>query len=190
MVEFRTDDDDSDDGDDRGTANGIRRGVVEPALRGDELTVLLGFLNRQRQLVAWKVRDVPDGQLRSVSTPSGFTLHGVVRHLTNVDRSWIRDVFAAEPDLPFDWTDADPDGEWHVPDGVTMAELLADYAAEAVRCDAVVLAADSLDVVAAQGGFSLRWIVLHLIEETARHLGQIDVLREQVDGAVGEEPKG
>jgi hypothetical protein len=69
-----------------------------------------------------------------------------------------------------------------------MADLLAEYAAEARRCDAVIAASPSLDVVSASRGVNLRWILLHLIEETARHLGQLDLLRERADGSAGEEP--
>ena len=175
-----------DDG--SGTTNGLRGGVLEPAQLGDERTALLGFLQRQRDLVAWKVRDAPDDVLRSVATPTGLTLHGVVRHLEHVERSWFREVFAGEDDLPYAWTDEGPDGELHVPPQVTMASLLADYAEESARCDTVIAAAPSLGAVSARRGFSLRWIVLHLIEETARHLGHLDLLREQADGEVGEEP--
>jgi len=171
-----------------GTANGQRGGVTEAAHLGDERTTLMGFLQRQRDLVAWKLRDVPDDILRSVRTPSGVTLHGVVRHLENVERSWFRDDFAAERDLHFDWTDDDHDGEWHVAEDVTMATLLVNYAAESERCDAVIAAAPTLDEVSEDGSFSLRWIIVHLIEETGRHLGHIDLLREQADGAVGEDP--
>jgi uncharacterized damage-inducible protein DinB len=115
-------------------------------------------------------------------------LHGLVRHLTNVERSWLRDVFAGEEGLVFDWTEQDPDAEWRVPAGTTMADLLGDYAAESRRCDAVVMGATSLDAVSAQRDMSLRWILLHLVEETARHLGHIDLLRERADGSTGEEP--
>ncbi len=160
---------------------------MDPAPRGDERTALVGFLQRQRELVAWKAGGADDSVLRSVSTPTGLTLHGMVRHLENVERSWIRDVFAGQQGLVFAWTDDDPDGEWHVPADVPMAQLLADYAAETRLCDAVIEAA-SLDDVGVQRGFSLRWILLHLIEETARHLGQMDLLRENADGTVGEEP--
>ena len=71
-----------------------------------------------------------------------------------------------------------------------MADLLAAYAAEAERCDAVIAAAPSLDATATDedGTFSLRWVILHMIEETGRHLGHMDLLREYADGAVGEEP--
>ena len=170
-----------------GTANGTRFGITEAAHHGDERTTLLGVLQRQRDLVAWKLRDVPDEVLGGVATPSGMGLHGLVRHLTNVERSWLRDVFAGEEGLAFDWTDQDPDAEWRVPAGTTMADLLAAYAAEGRRCDAVVRAA-ALDAVSVQRNMSLRWILLHLVEETARHLGHIDLLRERADGSTGEEP--
>jgi uncharacterized damage-inducible protein DinB len=171
-----------------GTVNGTRFGVTEAAHHGDERTTLLGVLQRQRDLVAWKLRSAPDQVLRSAATPSGMDLHGLVRHLTNVERSWLRDVFAGQEDLHFDWTEDDPDGEWRVPADTNMAELLADYAEESGRCDDVVAAAPSLDAVSTSRDLSLRWILLHLVEETARHLGHIDLLREQADGNTGEEP--
>ncbi len=173
-----------------GTENGVLGdGIAEGAHLGDERTALLGFLQRQRDLVAWKVKGVPDDVLRSVSTPTGLTLHGLVRHLEHVERSWIRDTFAGQTDLPYAWTDDDPDGELHVPEGITMAQLLADYAAESKLCDEVI-AAVSLDDRSVHRGRNLRWIVIHLIEETARHLGHIDLLRENADGSVGEDPEG
>jgi uncharacterized damage-inducible protein DinB len=175
-----------DDG--SGALNGARGGVTEAAHRGDERTTLLGFLQRERDLVAWKLADASDESLRSVSTPTGITLHGVVRHLEHVERSWFRETFAGEDGLSYDWTDEDPDGEWHVPDHVAMADLLAAYRAEQALCDAVIAAAPSLDSLSAERGVSLRWIITHLIEETARHLGHIDLLREQADGATGEDP--
>jgi uncharacterized damage-inducible protein DinB len=176
-----------DDG--SGTENGRRLGITEAAHHGDERTALLGFLQRQRDLVGWKLRDAPDGVLRAVTTPTGMGLHGLVRHLTNVERSWLRGVFAGQQGLVYDWTDEDPEAEWQVPADTTMADLLSDYAGEARRCDAVVTAADSLDVLSARRDMSLRWILLHVIEETARHLGHIDLLREHADGSTGEEPR-
>jgi uncharacterized damage-inducible protein DinB len=173
--------------DDSATRNGIRYGIIDPAPRGDERTSLVGFLQRQRELVAWKVSGASDDVLRKASSPTGMTLPGIVRHLENVERSWIRDVFAGQEDLVYDWTDEDPDGEWRVPADVPMAQLLAAYADETALCDAVIAQA-SLDDMAVRREFSLRWILLHLIEETARHLGQLDLLREDADGTVGEEP--
>jgi uncharacterized damage-inducible protein DinB len=172
-----------------GDANGLRGGVTEPAHVGDERTTLLGFLQRQRDLVAWKMRDASDETLASVRMPSGLTLHGIVRHLENVERSWFREFFAGEIGLRFDWTDEDPDADMRA-EGVPMAALLAAYAAETKLCDEVIAAAPSLDATAVDpdGTYSLRWVIVHMIEETGRHLGHIDLLREQADGAVGEGP--
>ena len=177
-----------DDG--TGTTNGNRFGITEAAHHGNERTTLPGMLQRQRDLVRWKLQDADDQRLRDVVTESGMGAHGLVRHLTNVERSWIRDVFAGEQGLTFDWTDDDPDGEWRVPTDTTMSELLDRYADEARQCDIVVAAAESLDVVSTTRSMSLRWILLHLVEETARHLGHLDLLRERADGATGEEPTG
>ena len=172
-----------------GSVNGARGGVTEPAHVGDERTTLMGFLQRQRDLVAWKVREASDETLASVRTPSGLTLHGIVKHLENVERGWFRRFFAGETGLRFDWTEDDPDGDFRA-EGVPMADLLAAYAAETARCDAVIAAAPSLDATATDedGTYSLRWILVHMIEETGRHLGHMDLLREHADGAVGEEP--
>jgi uncharacterized damage-inducible protein DinB len=175
-----------DDG--SGTANGIRFGITEAAHHGDERTTLLGVLQRQRDLVGWKLRDASDEAQNRARTPTGMTLPGLVCHLKNVERSWLRDVFAGQHGLAYDWTEQDPEAEWRVPADTRMADLVADYVAESRLCDAVVTAAVSLDAKSARRDMSLRWILLHLIEETARHLGHIDLLREQTDGATGEEP--
>jgi uncharacterized damage-inducible protein DinB len=167
---------------------GNRGGIAEAPPLGDERTTLMGFLQRQRDLIAWKVRDATDDVLRRPSTASGLTLHGIVRHLENVERSWFREIYAGEQDLSYDWSDEDRDGEFRVPPAIPMVDVLAAYAAEAARCDAVIRAAPSLDAVAAGERVSLRWILIHLIEETARHLGHADILRETADGAVGEDP--
>ena len=169
---------------DDGSTNGVRGGVTEPAHLGDERTTLLGFLQRQRDLVAWKLQGADDGDLRRVATPSSLAPHQLVRHLTLVEQGWLRHVVAGEPDPGAGTTRAERE---QVPPGTTMVELLAEYRAESARCDEVVAASD-LDRVSAERGVSLRWVLLHLVEETGRHLGHLDLLREQADGAVGEEP--
>ena len=181
---------DGDPGDGSGSRNGVRGGVAEAAHRGDERTTLTGFLQRQRDLVGWKLREADDDTLRSVRTESGLTLHGVVRHLENVERSWFREVFAGETGLEYDWTDDDRDAEFKPGSEVRMSDLLRAYAEETARCDVVIAAAPSLDALSAQRDVSLRWILCHMIEETGRHLGHIDLLREHADGSVGEEPAG
>jgi uncharacterized damage-inducible protein DinB len=174
-----------------GETNGLRGGVTEPAHLGDERTILLGFLQRQRDLVAWKVSEASDETLASVRMPSGLTLHGIVRHLTNVERSWFREFFAGETGLTFDSSDEDPDGDFRA-EGLPMNDLLGAYAAETRRCDEVIGTTPTLDATAtsSDGNYtcSLRWVIAHMIEETGRHLGHMDLLREQADGAVGEDP--
>jgi uncharacterized damage-inducible protein DinB len=182
-------DDPTPTGDGSGADNGVRGGVTEPAHVGDERTTLLGYLQRQRDLVAWKMRDASDETLASVRMPSGLTLHGIVRHLENVERGWFRDFFAGQTGLPYDGTEEEPAAAFRA-EGIPMTDLLAAYAKETELCDVVIAAAPSLDATASDedGTWTLRWIILHMIEETGRHLGHIDLLREQADGEVGDEP--
>lgn len=156
--------------------------------RADERTTLQGYLDRQRELVHWKLAGLSDADARNVASPTGLTIHGLVRHLENVERSWLRDTMVGEQGLAYDWTDDDPDGELHVPDDVALADLLAAYRAETRRCDAAVADLD-LDAVSVRREKSLRWVLLHLVEETSRHLGHLDLLCELADGRVGEEPE-
>ena len=178
--------------DDNRTGNVTIGGVTSPAYGADERTTLMGFLQRQRDLIVWKVSEASDETLASVRTASGLTMQGVVRHLENVERGWFREFFAGEADLRYDSSEEDPDADFRA-EGVPMADLIAAYAAETARCDVVIQAAPSLDSLAkgVDGHTcSLRWIVLHMIEETGRHVGHLDLLREQADGAVGEDPFG
>jgi hypothetical protein len=103
----------------------MRFGVTEAAHHGDERTALLGVLQRQRGLGGWKLRDASDEILSVATTPTGMSLPVLVRHLTNVERLWLRDVFAGQQGLEYDWTEQDPEAEWRVPEGTKMAELLA-----------------------------------------------------------------
>ena len=90
--------------------------------------------------------------------------------------------FAGEDGLSYDWPDEDPDGEFHLGPEKPLATLLLEYEQECVRADAV------LDAVGVRTASSARWVLVHLIEETARHLGHLDLLRELADGSVGGEP--
>ncbi len=162
-------------------------GIDEPAVSVDERAALRAFLVRQRELVAWKLADCDAATLQSVATPSGLTALGLVAHLTEVERSWWRDDVLGEPGLSFSWSDDDPDGDFRVEVSATTAQVLDAYAAECRACDAAIEDLP-LDRVGAKTRFTVRWVYLHLIEETARHLGHLDLLREQADGATGEDP--
>jgi len=164
-------------------------GGLMPRRALGERDMLLAYLERQRELVFWKCEGLAEELARTVATPSGMTVSGVVQHLENVERSWWRRHFAGQQGLAFNWTDDPDDAGMTVPEGVTLVQLLARYRTEIALCDEVIAAHD-LDDVSATRNHSLRWILLHLIEEIGRHLGHLDVLREQADGVVGEEPEG
>jgi len=157
------------------------------AYEGDEAEVLTGFLDYLRAVMLRKVADLDDDGLRQVMTPSGLTLLGMLKHLAYVERYWFRSVFDGE-DVPFPWTDEDPDADWRVEPGESAEQIAALYRDECERARAIVAAASLGDTVTSPRGrtMSLRWILVHMIEETARHLGHADIMREAIDGSTGD----
>ena len=166
---------------------------TEPPLVGDEVTLLTGFLELQRQTLEWKCAGLAPEQLATPTVPTtDLTLLGLVRHLAAVETGWL----VGFGGLPFDlWPDVvrDRDEQFRVdPATVTQADVDAAWAtwraaAEAVREVARRLPLDTVDTpYGRDDAFSLRWILLHLVEEYARHVGHADLLREATDGATGE----
>jgi uncharacterized damage-inducible protein DinB len=164
----------------------------EPALAPDELVstgtereVLEAFLDLYRTIVIRKLTGVGDAQARQRLVPSLTTLAGIAKHLAYVEREWFQAVLARRPLAPADATDADAD--WRVGGDETLDELLADYelACEQSRSTAARFGLDDQVPHRRLGQVSLRWIYVHMIEETARHAGHADILREQTDGAAG-----
>jgi uncharacterized damage-inducible protein DinB len=151
----------------------------------DEKTMLSAFLDQQRWDVVNQVAGLSEEDQRRSLVASGWSLLGLVKHLTEVERWWFQDRLA-ERDLDYPWTDADPDADFRIEPGETTDQVLARYL-EAVEESRRIVAATSLDTVAprAQRGQTLRWILVHMIEETARHNGHGDVVREQIDGRIG-----
>ncbi|MDM4719087.1 DUF664 domain-containing protein [Micromonospora sp. WMMA1363] len=152
----------------------------------DEREMLLAFLQRQRDQVLRGVADLPEEACRVV-TPGGLTVPRLVGHLRDVERCWLRQRFAGEKDLPAFGLDTDHLGGPPSPDRVPLPELVAAYVAESRRCDEVV-AAHRLNDVAADGRHTLRWILHHLLADTARHLGHLDLLCEVAGTNTGEAP--
>ena len=167
---------------------------VDPPVQGDERTLLLGYLDYHRETLRLKAGGLDAAQLAMALPPSEMTLGGMVKHLALVENSWMREVFLgeslSEPWASVDW-DADWDWEWHSARDDTPERLWALYDAMVADADTVIAAA-SLDDLSAKPSrrtgepFSLRWILLHLIEEYARHNGHADLIRESIDGVVGE----
>src|SRR5699024_5826900 len=117
-----------------------------------------------------------------------LSLLGLVRHMAEVERSWFRRGFAGEDAPPLYYTEEDRDGDFNNVDGADPEEALATWKAECDRAREIAAAAPSLDdlTTKTKDQISLRWIMVHMIEEYARHNGHADFLRERIDGVVGD----
>ena len=167
-----------------------QRSRVEPAYELGETPMLTAWLDYERATLGVKCDGLTDGQLRERAVrPSTLSLLGLVRHMSEVERHWFRRVLQGEdaPPLYYSHPD-DPDGDFDHVDSADVGEAFATWRVECDVARANVAAAASLDVTGSHrdGQVSLRWILVHMIEEYARHNGHADLLRERIDGAVGE----
>ena len=166
--------------------------MQHPPTTADEFTTLTTFLDYFREVVVHKLEGVEEPGLRAVLVPSpGTTLGGIIHHLAHVERWWFQQVYGGAA-LDHPWTDDDTDADFRVPPDATAESLIALYRECCARSREVVEAHPDLEREAQRPGstsgrsFSLRWILVHMIEETARHAGHLDLLRESWDGAVGD----
>jgi uncharacterized damage-inducible protein DinB len=153
----------------------------------DEREMLSGFLDWNRAVVANKVRGLSRENATRVMTPTGLSPLGVLAHLVAVEYGWFDEKFLGNPDRP----DLDAHGDFRVLDDDTVDALLAEYAAACDHARTVVAEASSLDQLSVRasphyGQVTLRWLLVHMIEETARHAGHLDIMREHIDGATGD----
>ncbi len=161
---------------------------IDPPFSGSERELLTAFLDYHRQTILWKIEGLSDTDLRRIMTPSGLSLLGLIKHLAYVERSWFQDDFAGEV-VSFPWTDDDPNADFRIEPDETTEDILTLYRAEAERSREIVAAASFDDIARKpkqKDAISLRWIVIHMIEETARHNGHVDLMREAIDGQTGE----
>jgi len=172
-------------------------GRPEPPIAADELSTILGFLDYQRATLAWKCAGLDSAGLAATVGASSMTLGGLLKHLAYVEDYWFSQrLHGHEKGSPWDTVDwqADPDWEWHSAADDSLEQLVALWQAAQVRSRALVaqaLADGGLDRPAQRpwpdgSAPSLRWILVHMIEEYARHNGHADLLREAVDGQTGE----
>ena len=164
-----------------------------PADRRDAITTaksiresLCVFLDEQRETIIRKIEGLGEDDARRSLVPSGTSLAGIVKHLACVERFWFQQVFEGR-DVEFPWSDTDPDADWRVEYWETIDGLVAFYRSEVAESRRIEAASKDLDreVEVGDRRYSLRWIMLHMIEETARHAGHVDLLREAIDGATG-----
>jgi uncharacterized damage-inducible protein DinB len=156
----------------------------------------LDYLDFYRSAIAHKLHGLSDAELRSSTLPSGWSPLELLRHVVFMERRWFRWRFAAE-DIDEPQGDDGPDGRWALRDDDTLDGLLSALAAGGHRTRALVEAADLSDRARrdeqALGGSpapSLEWILFHVLQEYARHAGHLDVVRELIDGRVGEDGLG
>jgi uncharacterized damage-inducible protein DinB len=157
----------------------------------DERSTLLTMLQYTRDTAAEKCRGLSDELAASAALSSSplMTIGGVLNHLRWVEHSWVENRFVDGPDLG-PWTDESPDQEFIDGASTSLAVVLQDYADQARRTDEIIAQHDLDDLAAlplSSGEHpTLRWVLLHLIEENARHNGHLDILREMADGTVGD----
>ena len=154
-----------------------------------EKETLHSSLQQHRELMLWKLEGLDDDALRRSPVPSGTTLLGLVKHLGAVEFGWFCLTFGRETEpLPFD--DDDENADLRVEPGETTADLVAFYRRAWAAADQVIseLALDDTGTSWGGDAVSLRWVLVHMIEETARHTGHADVVRELLDGTTGYKP--
>jgi len=172
-------------------------GRPRPPSDGDEAATLLGFLEFQRATFAWRTEGLDAAGMKATVGVSTMTLGGMLAHLALVEDWWFSEWLHGHDPVPpwvgVDW-DAEPDTDWLLVDTVAPDGLRALWAASVERSRVAV------DAALATGGLaglatrhddegrspSLRWILVHMIEEYARHNGHADLLREAIDGQTGE----
>ncbi|CAN5221473.1 DinB family protein [soil metagenome] len=157
----------------------------------DPRELLLGYLDWYREALLRKIAGLSDAQLRAPVEPLGWSPLGLVRHLGWVERRWMRWGFAAEDVVAY--SPGGDEAEWAVAADEPAASVLAEWADETQRSRSLAAAADLAEPSATGGRFPtpaeappLGRILFHLLQEYARHLGQLDVARELLDGETGE----
>ena len=160
--------------------------VETPRTGGTEKDVLHAFLQKQRNIYVWKLEGLSDEELRRPMVPSGTNLLGMLKHLASVEYGWFCSTFGRESDeLQFD--ENDPDYDMRVNPNESTQDILDYYARARAAADVVINEVDLEGEGTSWAGrqVSMRWVLLHMIEETARHAGHADIVRELIDSTVG-----
>ena len=148
----------------------------------DEMPMARAWLQHLRDSAIFKVEGLTPEQLRWRPAPTANSLGVIVVHLGYAERLWLRAIFAGQP-MDMGWRSR----MFELPDGWGLGDVVGFYRAECALADAVLDGAETFDLPSAGDlrPTTLRWAVCHLIEETARHVGHMDVTRELLDGSIG-----
>jgi uncharacterized damage-inducible protein DinB len=162
----------------------------EPEYQAGERTMLNEWLEYHRATLALKCDGLSDAELRRRAVePSTMSLLGLVRHMGEVERNWFRRVLTGEDAPGRYYNDQNPDGDFDDVDTAEVAEGFEYWRSECENARVVERSFASLDDCGhhrLHGAVSLRWVLVHMIEEYARHNGHADLLRERIDGATGD----
>ncbi len=162
---------------------------VDPPYEADERVMLESWLEFHRATLAMKCDGLSDDQLRERSVPpSSMSLLGLVRHMADVERNWFRWVLSGEHGAGLFWTPENEDGDFDDVDDASVDEAFDAWRAECENGREVAASMQFDDTGKRRNGepVSLRWVLVHMIEEYARHNGHADFLRERIDGATGD----
>ena len=163
----------------------------DPPFAVGERETLVTFLDYYRAVLIRKAAGLSRQQLAVTLPPSDMSIGGLVKHMALVENNWfVRNWSGADPGEPWtsvDW-DADPDWDFHSAADDEPEQLLALYTAALDRSRRAIEGCDDLSATAESRGrvISLRWMLVHMIEEYARHCGHADLLRQSIDGATGD----
>jgi uncharacterized damage-inducible protein DinB len=142
--------------------------------------MLLSFLDAYRETIIFKTEGLSEEQARRRPTPEANSLLNLVVHLAGVERRWTEQILLGKPH------ERDREEEFGELEGTKLAEAIVDYRSAYERTNDVVREIGSLEAACpGETGYSVRWVLLHLLEETARHAGHADITRELIDGSVG-----
>ncbi len=161
-----------------------------PPFEADERTQLVGWLDMQRAILVWKCEGLSEADAHRSVLPTSplMTMASLVSHMRWVENSWFEVLFLGGEAKGPQFDESVEDAEMRV-EGVPLAQLIAEYERACERSNEII-AAHPLDQTGRHPDFrsakaSLRWMIIHMIEETARHAGHMDTIRELVDGQTG-----
>jgi uncharacterized damage-inducible protein DinB len=159
---------------------------------GGEKESLQVALQRHREVVVWKLDGLDDEQLRRPMTPSGTNLIGMVKHLGAVEYGWFCQTFG-RPQEPRcaeidELLEDDPENDMRLSPQESTQEIVEFYLRACASADDAIeeIGLDTLGTSWSGEQVSMRWVLIHMVEETARHAGHMDILRELIDGATGD----